>query len=147
MVALLLIFTVDRFLLLRRWAPVPMLDCEIANRLRAQSILAIALHMALTLSYIYSWPMEWMGIGQKTTLNHYRIATIAAMLVAAFVWIVHPLDIPYSTLKTPCYIPTVSYGSEKYLCSDIKNTRQSNWPSLIRPMPGDCDDICHYIPQ
>mmetsp|Transcript_4910 Transcript_4910/g.10916 ORF Transcript_4910/g.10916 Transcript_4910/m.10916 type:complete len:99 (+) Transcript_4910:236-532(+) len=53
--AFALVFFVDRFLLLRRWARACAMGADIARRLRQQGILAVALHMIVTLRFIYSW--------------------------------------------------------------------------------------------
>lgn len=119
MVAFLLVFLIDRYLLLRKWKPCGMLDAKIARRLRQQGILAVALHMAVTLRFIYSWPMDnvylqldgtyakadkypplrlwllssknWMGSGQAGILRMYRITTVLVCCVAIYVWIIDPV--------------------------------------------------------
>lgn len=119
MVAFLLVFLIDRFLLLRRWKMSSMLDAMIARRLRQQGILAVALHMAVTVRFIYSWPMDsvmlqadgsfakvdkfppiqiwllsskhWMGDSQASILRMYRITTLLVCIVAIYIWIIDPI--------------------------------------------------------
>jgi hypothetical protein len=119
MAAFILVFLIDRFLLLRRWKPTCMLDAMIARRLRQQGILAVALHMAVTTRFIYSWPMDnvhlridgtfaaakkyphiriwlltskdWMTEDQASILRMYRITTLLVCLVAFYIWIVDPI--------------------------------------------------------
>jgi len=119
MVAFLFVFVIDRYLLLRKWKPGCMLDAKIARRLRQQCILAVALHMGVTLAYIYSWPMDsvyvnsdgnyekvdkqaplnilattpqpWMSTGQREVLPIYRIATIIVILMAIWEWLIDPI--------------------------------------------------------
>jgi hypothetical protein len=108
-----------RYLLLRRWRPMCMLDAKIARRLRQQGILAVAVHMGVTLRYIYSWPMDsaylndsgvyekvdklppvnllevglqpWMGAGQRAVLPAYRITMLCVTAVCLYSWVLDPL--------------------------------------------------------
>ncbi|KAJ1426722.1 hypothetical protein B484DRAFT_397468 [Ochromonadaceae sp. CCMP2298] len=117
--AFALVLFVDHYLILRRLRPMCMLDAKIARRLRQQGILAVAMHMGVTLRYIYSWPMDsayvnssgayekvrkvpplnlfntqvqpWMGKGQKEVLSSYRVAMIVVICLAAYYWVVDPL--------------------------------------------------------
>jgi hypothetical protein len=129
MLAFALVFLVDRFLLLRRWKASCMLDSMIARRLRQQAILAVALHMAVTTRFIYSWPMDsaspqsdgsyakvdkhpdmriwlltskdWMTEGQASILRPYRITALLVCLVAVYIWIIDP--VMRSLFKLFCY--------------------------------------------
>jgi hypothetical protein len=81
-IAFLLTFLIDRFLLLRRWKRVCMLDADVAVRLRQQALLAIATHLFVTMRFIYSWPMDeayWNpNLAQYERVNKYP--TISNML-------------------------------------------------------------------
>jgi hypothetical protein len=167
MVAFLLVFLIDRFLLFRRWKPVCMLDSKIARRLRQQGILAIALHMAVTTRFIYSWPMDnvyerddgqfervdkyppiqiwlvsskdWMSDGQADVLRMYRITTVLVCIVAIYIWIIDPLF--RSFFRLFCYsIDTVGDPS------DIAFTQISKTPCYV-PTTVDHNEqyMCSYV--
>ena len=119
MVAFFMVFLIDRFLLLRRWKPTCMLDAEVARRLRQQGILAVAIHMAVTTRFIYSWPMDqvyvrpdgafgwadkypslriwlltskdWMTSGQADVIRMYRITALLVCAVTMYIWIIDPI--------------------------------------------------------
>ena len=115
-----LVFFIDRYLLLRKLKPICMLSAEIAVRLRQQAILCVALHMIVSLRFIYSWPMDgvwyrddddsymivnklpplslfiftqqpWMSHGQQRILIPYKIATIIVIIITLFIWIFQPI--------------------------------------------------------
>jgi hypothetical protein len=120
MCAFLLMFFIDRYLLLRKWKIGPMFDERIAVRLRQQAILAVAAHMYVTIRYIYSWPMdqtyihsntgevekvdkypswnvfrltisqEWQSKVQKDALVYYYIGMILVFMLVLYVWIIVP---------------------------------------------------------
>eukprot|EP01033_Poteriospumella_lacustris_P004524 gene4524-3233_t len=114
-----LTFFVDRFLLLRRYKPIPMISEKIAVQMRQEILLAIAAHMYITCRYIYSWPMDqvyqhdngdiekvdkypiyqiwllgqrpWQAEGQQSGLIIYQIGTLVVWAVTAYIWVVSPL--------------------------------------------------------
>eukprot|EP01031_Cornospumella_fuschlensis_P027375 gene27375-33065_t len=116
--AFTLIFCVDRYLLLRKWKQIPMLDGKVAVRLRQQAILAVAAHMYVSMRFIYSWPMDeiavredgqwekvnkfpvfgvwelnlqsWQSDGQKRIFYSYKICLFLIAATAAIVWIILP---------------------------------------------------------
>jgi hypothetical protein len=118
--AFLLMFFVDRYLLLRKWRVAPMSDESMALRLRQQAILAVAAHMYVTLRFIYSWPMDsayynpviqgfekiskeppwnifklvqphpWQTPVQKHYLVIYFVGMILVFLLALYVWVIVP---------------------------------------------------------
>jgi hypothetical protein len=120
MCAFLLMFFIDRYLLLRKWKIGPMFDECIAVRLRQQAILAVAAHMYVTIRFIYSWPMdqtyihhqtgevekvdkypswnvfrltisqEWQSQIQKDALVYYYIGMILVFMLVLYVWIIVP---------------------------------------------------------
>lgn len=117
--AFLFTFCVDRFLLLRRWQPVPMLGPQIAVRVRHQALLAVCVHMWATTRFIYSWPMDsayvhndgtvedvdkfpsyyiinmhpqdWHIDSQKALLMPYIFIFYGVTILTAYVWILDPL--------------------------------------------------------
>ncbi|RYH05485.1 hypothetical protein EON65_44565 [archaeon] len=116
--AFALIFFVDRYLLLRKWRQIPMLDGKVAVRLRQQAILAVAAHMYVSMRFIYSWPMDevfiredgefekvnkfpifgvwglnlqsWQSEGQKRIFYSYKICLFLIAATAFIVWIFVP---------------------------------------------------------
>lgn len=116
--AFALIFLVDRYLLLRKWKQVPMMDGKVAVRLRQQAILAVAAHMYVSMRFIYSWPMDeiyiredgqiekvnkfpifgvwglnlqpWQSDGQKRIFYSYKICLFLIAATAFIVWILIP---------------------------------------------------------
>lgn len=114
-----LTFFVDRFLLLRRYKPIPMINEKIAVQMRQEILLAIAAHMYITCRYIYSWPMDqayqhdngdiekvdkypiyqiwllgrqpWQAEGQKSGLVVYQIGTLVVWAVTVYIWVFSPL--------------------------------------------------------
>eukprot|EP01039_Chlorochromonas_danica_P007077 gene7080-7827_t len=115
--AFLLYFMVDRYLLLRRWKRMPMLDQKVALRLRQQAILAVAAHMYISMRFIYSWPMDqaydndgvfekvnkypyfgawslnlqyWQSTGQKRIFYAYKICLLITVIISGIVWLAIP---------------------------------------------------------
>jgi len=114
-----LLYYVDRYLLMRKWAPVGMLDASISVRLRQQAIFCVGAHMYITLRMIYSWPMDnayknndgdyvkidkyppynvltyqaqdWHTDSQKSLIQLYKICFIVVAVVTALLWIFIPL--------------------------------------------------------
>jgi hypothetical protein len=119
--AFVLTFAVDRYLLLRKWKPMCMLDEEVANRLRQQAMLAVLVHMYVTSRFIYSWPMDdsyfdnvlqifvkvdkfpsyspfhwqsnlnWQSTTQQKALKIYQIGFFAVTAVVIILWVILPL--------------------------------------------------------
>lgn len=56
--ACFLTFFLDRFMLLRRWRPAPMLDACLAARFRQQVMFAVSVHMYISLIFITGWPFD-----------------------------------------------------------------------------------------
>lgn len=72
-IACLLTFLLDRFLLLRRWSKVPMMDATLANRFRQQVLFALCVHMYLSLIFIYGWPFDNVYVVSNTNnINKYE---------------------------------------------------------------------------
>lgn len=121
MIAFLLMFFIDRYLLLRKWKILPLFDESIAIRLRQQAILAVAAHMFVTIRFIYSWPMDqvwhhkdtnlyervnkrpswnvlhfeikdWHTSAQRDYLPYYYAGMIVVFVLALYVWILYPLS-------------------------------------------------------
>lgn len=57
-IAFIVQFAFDRYSLLRKWSPVPMLDAAVASEMKKEFLLAITFHMYVTSRFIYSWPMD-----------------------------------------------------------------------------------------
>jgi hypothetical protein len=70
-VAMLLVFTVDRYLLLRTWKPPKMLDATMALRVRHFFALAIAAHLYVSSRFVYSWPMDEVYVKSQADGNGY----------------------------------------------------------------------------
>lgn len=113
------IFLIDRYLVLRKLRQLCMLSGEIAVRFRQQAVLCVALHMIVSLRFIYSWPMDntwkhtdgsyeivdkfppvfmlsmtpqdWMSAGQKSIFRPYKIATILVVSITIYIWIIQPI--------------------------------------------------------
>eukprot|EP01038_Epipyxis_sp_PR26KG_P016436 gene16436-22409_t len=56
--AFIVVFVVDRYLLLRKWKPTALINSQIAKSVHDQALLALAAHMYVSLRFIYSWPMD-----------------------------------------------------------------------------------------
>lgn len=119
MIAFLVLFLIDRFLLLRRWKACCMVGADIARRLRQQAILAVCFHMVVTYRFIYSWPMDnvylnsdglyekvnkypslaiwtlhkerWHTEGQLQVLPMYYIATFVVVAITLYIWVFDPV--------------------------------------------------------
>jgi hypothetical protein len=73
-VAFLLLFNIERWLLLRRYAPQSLLNETIALLLRQEVLLIICIHMIMSTQYIYAWPMDQAYVhylGSDTPLTDY----------------------------------------------------------------------------
>eukprot|EP00981_Chlorochromonas_danica_P002958 scaffold601_cov170-Ochromonas_danica.AAC.19 len=111
------LFAGHRYLLLRRWKRMPMLDQKVALRLRQQAILAVAAHMYISMRFIYSWPMDqaydndgvfekvnkypyfgawslnlqyWQSTGQKRIFYAYKICLLITVIISGIVWLAIP---------------------------------------------------------
>lgn len=172
-VAFLIVFLVDRFLLLRRWKTACMLDAKVARRLRQQGILAVALHMTVTVRFIYSWPMDsvflradgafskadkyphlriwlltskdWMSEGQASILRMYRITTVLVCLVAIYIWIVDP--ILASLYKLFCYETKVSGDVQDNPFSSISRIPCYVPTTLFRGQQFMCSYVKDMLPR
>jgi hypothetical protein len=117
MASFFFIFFADNYLLLRRWKVPSMLDSKIASRLRQQAVFSIAVHMYVTIRFIYSWPMDgvywngeefevvnkypayqfsylhaerWQSEGQKSVIYQYRACLYFTLAAAIYLIVVEP---------------------------------------------------------
>lgn len=114
-----LTFFIDRYLLLRRYKPLPMINEKIAVQMRQEILLAIAAHMYITCRYVYSWPMDqvylhqdgviervnkypmfqiwllgqrpWQTEEQQLGLLIYQIGTLCVWAVTVYIWLLAPV--------------------------------------------------------
>lgn len=112
-------------------------------------------------------PQEWQTASQKDVLLWYRIVFFVILAATLYVWVIDPLvhflkkifchmvtgtvgdsqGIPFSSVeKIVAYVPLVKYKTEQYICSYVKDIKEANKPCLIRPTPGDIDDLSGYVP-
>lgn len=69
-IAFIFLFNVDRYLLLRLWIIPPMMNADVAKRLREQMLLCVAAHMFITNRFIYSWPMDEAFVHDMNTTSN-----------------------------------------------------------------------------
>eukprot|EP01041_Mallomonas_annulata_P006323 gene6323-12797_t len=56
--SMIAIFFVNQFLLMRRWRPTGMLGTDLVKRVRQALFVAVLIHLYITASLVYSWPMD-----------------------------------------------------------------------------------------
>jgi len=145
-VACLVLFAVDRFLLLRKTKIPPMLDATMASTIREYILFAVAVHMYVTTRFIYSWPLDsayekgdvihkvnktppyrlwtmsvqsWHSNSQASILHTYKWTAIVVILFIAIVIFIEPM---YKFLKSLFFNEAeveTSKGSKK-LYSEVR---------------------------
>jgi hypothetical protein len=120
MMAFLSVLFIDNYLLLRRYKSNAMIDASIATRLRQQSVVAVAIHMVVTLRFVYSWPMDdvsfdpisevfsivnkapsiapwkmttepWQSTGQHKVFAAYQYGMYLVVSIAVYMMILEPV--------------------------------------------------------
>jgi hypothetical protein len=69
-VAFFLVFFSDRYLLLRKWKSVALLDTEVGAELKKEILFALAAHMYVSARFIYSWPMDSAILISTSSINY-----------------------------------------------------------------------------
>ena len=109
---------------------------------------------------------DWHTPSQKALIPAYRIVFFVVFVFVVVAWVILPLfefirrmffkvkltfgdsdDVPYSDLKSAmAYVPLLSVGTEKFLCSYMERIQPHHRPILMRSTPEDKDDLSSYVP-